>query len=139
MLQSNLHLCVWQMLLSKDKKDCFSSSINRSMILNQSYCFVPQVCVRVASVPCLIGSGRSRRPTVRSWCVLTHTSCGTACTGCMRTVITGRASGTRWRCRWAGTGFPPVEWTLTFTCGTAKQTRSTSLKVFIYFIRVPKT
>lgn len=99
-------------------------------------CFLCQVCVRVASAPCLTGSGRSRRRTVRSLCASTPTSCGTAGTGSMRTVITGHATGIRWRCRWAGTGFRPAAWTLTFTCGTAKQTLSTFLKVFISLPRV---
>lgn len=94
-------------------------------------CFVCQVCVRVASAPCLIGSGRSRRRMARWWCVLTPTSCVTAGTGSMRTVITGRGTGIRWRYRWAGTGCPPAAWTLTSMCGTAELTRSTSLKVLL--------
>ncbi len=94
-------------------------------------CFLCQVCVRVDSAPCLIGSGRSRRRMARWWCVLTPTSCVTAGTGSMRTVITGRGTGIRWRCRWAGTGCPPAAWTLTFTCGTAELMLSTSSKVLL--------
>lgn len=110
----------------------FSYSINRNVI--SFVCVFCQVCVRAASAPRSIGSGRSRRRTARWWCVLTPTSCETAGTGSMRTVITEPATGIRWRCRWAGTGCPPAAWTLTFTCGTAKQTLSTSLKVFVYLL-----
>lgn len=110
----------------------FSYSINRNVI--SFVCVFCQVCVRAASAPRSIGSGRSRRRTARWWCVLTPTSCETAGTGSMRTVITEPATGIRWRCRWAGTGCPPAAWTLTFTCGTAKQMLSTSLKVFVYLL-----